>query len=285
MVITGDVSVSTVSHDAAMTPEAAQTPGVFGFPTGLSGILPMSHFSRLKSTKTMLSQEGYVYIPGTEFQLTAAMQQGLAEIAAHFHDLPVDDYAPSRNRYRELRRFTLLEYHGIVLRPKEACSYTQSVDHNKEVGGVQRKFEPIPDCIANSAFLHDLILHDFELCEFTLAERISPFDVGVHFIRMYARPGVPGVSVPDELHKDGEPYTFVHLIGREDVIGGESVVADNNKKPKFEMTLSQPLDTLGVKDKLVYHQARRVEVNDGAKCGYRDVILIDFSPMYAFVER
>jgi hypothetical protein len=238
------------------------------------------------TAKIALNAQGFVKLDGSQFQGPSFPPTGLAALAEHFQQLPVDSYAPDKNRFRGLRRFTLLEYGDLILipRPKESCVYTQSLALNEELGGVIRKFEPLPDEIANSTFLRNLILHDFDLCDFSPLQRITPFDVGVHFIRMYAKPGVPGVSVPDCLHKDGEPYTFVHLMGRKNVSGGESVVADNKKQILLETALLQPLDMLGVKDSLVYHQARRVEVAADASEGYRDVILIDFSPMVAIVE-
>lgn len=65
----------------------------------------------------------------------------------------------------------------------------------------------------------------------TFAESIwsMPVDVGVHAIRYVPRPGFPVVPTPNQLHKDGESYTFIHLIRRRGITGGENLVADNDK--------------------------------------------------------
>ena len=102
---------------------------------------------------------------------------------------------------------------------------------------------------------------------------------GVHVVQMYARPHLPGISTPDCLHKDGEPYTFVHLIERRDVVGGESVVVDNAKAPLFEGVLTEQLDSLDIRDAAVYHQVRRISVPPGVEHGYRTALLIDFTPL------
>jgi hypothetical protein len=104
-------------------------------------------------------------------------------------------------------------------------------------------------------------------------------DVGVHAIRCVARPGLPGISSPNRLHKDGEPFTFVHLIGRHGITGGKNLVTDNAKQLLVSLTLTERLDTVAVSDKDGYHQVKPIEVAPGHSEGYRDVLLIDFTPM------
>jgi len=68
------------------------------------------------------------------------------------------------------------------------------------------------------------------------------------------------------------------------VTGGEIVVVDNNKRIILETILEESIDTIGVVDSKVYHQAKRVVVKSGETEGYRDVILIDFTPMVALTR-
>lgn len=231
--------------------------------------------------KSELLRQGYCYIPGTTFALTPIQRQGFESIKRHFASLPADPYAADGNRFRQYRRLTLLTYGGLFPRPGEESKYEQSIELNKEAGGHERRFDPVPDRLANSAFLKDMILFDFENSAFSRSQLNAPIDVGLHFIRLLATSNTPGVSVPDCLHKDGEPYTWIHLVDRIDVVGGESLVADNAKQPLFEKTLEEPLDTVGVVDEMVYHQVKSVHVRNGVCKGYRDVILVDFTPSAA----
>ena len=137
---------------------------------------------------------------------------------------------------------------------------------------------------ANS-FLREMILFDFFNTPFDKAIWSTPVDVGVHEIRYVARPGLPGISSPNRLHKDGEPFTFVHLIERYGITGGDSLVTDNDKRPLVRLTLTDRLDTVTVSDKDVYHQVKPIEVAPGESEGYRDVLLIDFTPMHPVTLR
>ena len=90
---------------------------------------------------------------------------------------------------------------------------------------------------------------------------------------------VDGTSSPNCLHKDGEPYTYVHLLKRDGIVGGESLVADNSKQPLFEVTLHDLLDTLVVRDETVFHHVKPIRVLPDSEEGYRLVLLIDFTPL------
>jgi len=63
------------------------------------------------------------------------------------------------------------------------------------------------------------------------------------------------------------------------VQGGFGVIADNNKNVIWEGLQEEFLDTFGVVDKLVYHMARPVRRADPTHEAWRDVLLIDFTPL------
>ena len=60
---------------------------------------------------------------------------------------------------------------------------------------------------------------------------------------------------------------------------GENLVTDNAKQLQVSLTLTESLDTFAVSDKDGYHQVKPIEVASGHSEGYRDVLLIDFTPM------
>ena len=47
----------------------------------------------------------------------------------------------------------------------------------------------------------------------------------------------------------------------------------------FETPLLEPLDSLVVRDEAVLHQVKEVRVESGRESGFRDVILIDDTPL------
>ncbi len=196
-----------------------------------------------------------------------------------YETLPPDQYCESGNRYRRHSRYVLLPWLNL-LESRPIAQYLQDRELNPTDGGVIRTFERLSKAIEANAFLREMILFDFSNTTFEETIWSTPVDVGVHAIRYVARPGLPGVSSPNRLHKDGEPFTFIHLIERHGVTGGESLVADNDKRPLVRVTLSDCLDTVTVSDKDVYHQVEPIEVASGESEGHRDVLLIDFTPMH-----
>jgi hypothetical protein len=231
-----------------------------------------------KDVRLELLADGFSQIKKTEILMSQSLNQSLGELIAACQYLPTDSYCEKKNRFRRHSRFTYLPWADrLLLSPPIA--YQQTTTLNPNANGVARRFASLTPQIAKNRFLHQLIRADFAVLPFDPADLLYPIDCGVHVIRMEARQDVDGTSSPDCLHKDGEPFTYVHLLQREDVFGGESVIADNNKNILFEDTLSDPLDSIVVCDESVYHQVRRVKVSQGKQMGFRTALLIDFTPM------
>ncbi len=225
-----------------------------------------------------LERQGYACFKGTDLTVPYPLQRELSLLRQDYEALPPDQYCESRNRYRRHSRYVLLPWLNL-LEPRPISQYIQGRELNPTDGGVIRTFERLSKTMEANAFLREMILFDFFNTTFDKEDQSTPVDVGVHAIRNVARPGLPGVSSPNMLHKDGEPFTFIHLIERRGITGGESLVTDNDKRPLVRTTLTDCLDTVIVSDKDVYHQVKPVEVAPGESEGYRDVLLIDFTPM------
>lgn len=154
--------------------------------------------------------------------------------------------------------------------------YKQDIEFNDEVENEARKFQPIPNNILRNDLLVSMILHDFDNSPLRQYPSITPMEVGVHFIRMKAQIDSPSISVPNRLHKDGEPCTWIHLINRVNVSGGENIIADNTKENiLFEGVMCNPLDSIGLVDDLVWHQVKPIYVSNGSDTGYIPVIIED----------
>lgn len=171
-----------------------------------------------------------------------------------------------------------------------SSDYRQAPDINPEQHGALRSYAPLPASLWSNAFLKEVILFDLAMLPlkdiWTNAKR-NPIAVGMHLIRMVARPGQPAVASPSVPHQDGEPFTFIHLINRRGVNGGYSQIFRNTPingvsscgELLLQTTLQHCLDTLVIWDKEVFHHVTEVEVGDGSAEGVRDVLIIDFSPL------
>ena len=229
--------------------------------------------------RTDLERQGYACFKGSDLSVPHRLQRELSLLRQGYDALPSDQYCESGNRYRRHSRFVLLPWLNL-LEPRPISEYIQDRELNPTDGGMIRTFERLSKAMEANAFLREMILFNFFNTTFEKAIWSTPVDVGVHMIRYVARPGLPGISSPNRLHKDGEPFTFIHMIERHGITGGESLVTDNDKRPLVRMTLSDCLDTVTVSDKDVYHQVEPIEVVPGESEGYRDVLLIDFTPMH-----
>jgi hypothetical protein len=236
------------------------------------------------NVKAQVTACGFCRMKPSNYVMPKKITDALGAIVAESRDMPVDPKAKNGERRRRYGRFVYLPWtDSLSLRP--TLIYDQNVTVNKDHGGAPREFAPLTMPANN--FLTSLIRLDFEQLPLADEQLALPWDVGVHLVQMFARPGVPGVSSPDRPHKDTEPYTFVHLLERQAVTGGDSAVFANAEAGGklvpgdllFEGTLSGTMDSLLVKDDAVFHQVKQVLVEEGADHGYRTVLLVDFTPM------
>ncbi len=226
-----------------------------------------------------LRESGFVYLQGEDFTVPAALAEPLDTFVEAYDYLPEDRYSETGCRFRRHQRFVLTPRPLTVI-PTDISNYAQSVLLNSEDGGTVREFEPLAKDLATNSFLQALIRYDFEHSPFAgLRSSNLAYDVGLHLVRMRARQGQPAVASPNKLHKDGEWVTWIHLVSRKGIKGGESVVANNDKEVLIRTTLEQRLDTVAVWDEAVFHHVNPVEVAEGEDEGYRDVLIVDFTPM------
>ena len=171
--------------------------------------------------------------------------------------------------------------------------YLQSAAINPEQQGQSRGFAPLTPEIANNIFLRATIQRCFRALPWS---KHGPVFAGVHVIQLVAHPGVLGVSSPDALHRDGEPFTWAFLIERHGVTGGENVIAAPElanthpseappEKILARFTLDKPFEGWVVDDKRVSHYVSPVAVESGFEHGVRTILLIDFTPAVPGIEQ
>ena len=253
----------------------------------------ITNMALYENTRNDLKTRGYAHIGHRELLLESSLKKSLRELAAVYGDLKED----TRGRNRSYGRYLVTpntRINTLDLRPGSihhlTSDYRQPRETNPEQNGALRNFSVLSRQAASNRLLKTLIFFDLQtipLTDFWVNARRNPLLVGVHLIRMKATEQYPGVATPNHPHQDGEPCTCIHLINREHVIGGEnqifrSRIQDGVTQPGeklFEITLSAPLDTLIVWDSAVFHHVAPIEVAEGYSEGFRDVLLIDFTPL------
>lgn len=250
----------------------------------------------------MLGKEpsGYVHFGMMPVVDSLGYQPFWQELAGSFSSLPPDPFKPDsvkRNRrysYAFIDRVTNeLQWPPAAF--ASTCSYFQG-GFNPEHSGEARAFPSIPAAILRNPVLRLLIESDFSKVHWS-SENLNPIKVGVHLVSQLVDGDSPvSVASPDCLHRDGEPYTFAHLVERTGILGGENTIAtiDAVGKKSTELTsserltcftLTQPLESYGVCDRLVSHAVDPIRLAPGEMAGSRDVILIDFTPSLPVLDK
>lgn len=247
--------------------------------------------------KDVLRQEGYIKFRLADVITDIDMEAELKEIALEFAHLPVDAYAPDLNRYRRYSRAVILPRTGQVeWLPNTLDASGQPVQeyfqgqYNPEYAGSYRRFPPLSEKVKANQLVERIIQFDFHQTFWDERDVLLPVHVGVHFVKLKVETdGDEAVSSPNCLHQDGEPFTFVHLVKRENVIGGVNVIADpacagrlpheiESESVRDAFTLKDSLESYGVCDQIVSHYVSPVKKGSENRDGERSAILIDFQP-------
>jgi hypothetical protein len=249
------------------------------------------------SAAAQLTGQGYCRFDLREELHDPGLGAGLARLQAALDDLPADPYARSRHRFRR--------YSPAILTPwSRRIDWTPALegagglyteycqqDHNVEFPGVHRRFSPLPEALTSDPWLHRVIWYDFDLTFWSPTQRTRPMVAGVHLVKLaVAAADQRAVSSPDCLHQDGEPFTFVHLVARDNATGASNVIASPHcagSQPedvaedfiadRFE--LREPLESYGVHDRAVSHYVSPLRRGPEERPALRAALLIDFTPL------
>lgn len=234
-----------------------------------------------KNVRNELAANGWSRYSAEDYNGLREFASSITQLQAAVRDLPVDPYSGNGTRRRRHSRFVYLPWTGLLV-AQPSSPYFQDSLLNPVDGGVQRRFEALSVNVSTNQLLVELVRLDFSLTPFPGPVNSSPVDVGVHLIAYQPEPDCASDATPDSLHKDGEPFTFVHLILRTGVEGGETIITTNDMTTVAEFTLVNTLDTFAVRDDAVFHRACQVRAVHGYSHRVRAVLIIDFTP---FVRR
>jgi hypothetical protein len=220
-----------------------------------------------------LERAGYSIVTADRFSLSAGTRHAFDAMLSDFEDLERDAYLPDGGSYRFRRhaRFRFDPGTGeLSLLPHS--SYFQDYATNRFVGGVERLFSPIrPETTRN-----EFLLGITRLNILMLPPRgRSCWVADVHLVRIVGTPDQPGKPAPEGIHNDGFDFVSFHLISREGVMGGESVIYDPEKRPLARRTLESPLDSFYADDRRVLHFTSPIRPRGGQRA-HRDMLLMSY---------
>lgn len=237
----------------------------------------MSLIEQLQNFET----EGFAVLEASDIEgrLSADARSEMPQVEESFRHLVRDEQMADGGTYR-FRRYSRflarMGADGFQFTPLAGHSIYQEVRDNPLNGGVTRTFEPLAQELSDGHFLSSLMSVDAEV---VAAHEPELFEkdvvVGVHQVRIVARPDSQGMPTPEGVHRDAERYTFQHFWSRTGADGGVFVAYDAQKKERFRWLQQNRLDSVIFKG-TTWHSATPIVCESGAPEGYRDIFLIDF---------
>ncbi|WP_240377347.1 2OG-Fe dioxygenase family protein [Bacillus piscicola] len=243
-----------------------------------------------------LKETGFAYYDlGKKFTYEG-VENDLAELQDAFDSLPPDEYAPHLNRYRRYARAIVMPgTHRVEWLPETIINGERYYEYfqgsfNPEYKGAYRCFPSLTKKTMANHLLEEIIRFDFKETFWMKEDALMPVHAGIHFVKLAVEnEGEVAVSSPNNLHQDGEPFTFAHLIRRRNINGGINAIATPRERGKMpsdlhpdqllaRFYLMEPLESYGVYDPLVSHYVEEVTIGNAAGSGERSAILIDFQP-------
>jgi hypothetical protein len=181
-----------------------------------------------------------------------------------------------RRRYGRL----LIDPKHQQLRIFEHDSFFQDKKFDELYGDIDRNFAPMTEEEYNSVFLHMLVLEGFRVFPMTDEQRIQPFEVSVHMIRIEATPcSTLGRPAPEGIHRDGYHFGAIHLMRRTNVSGAVNNFYDLQKTLIDQKVLQKPMDSVYFDDSAIYHAVSPFEQEDPSKQATRDVLILLYQPL------
>jgi hypothetical protein len=206
--------------------------------------------------------------------------RALEALAHAAWSIPRDKYYEGGDRYRSLNRLRAeIVEGGVNIWPTDESTptpYVQLEKYNTTLGGQPRQYAPLDQAIAGSVGIRKMIACHLQSLPLSVVG--TKYLVNMHVIRFSATPGRPCDTSPPGLHKDGEKYLATHLLSRCGALGGEVVIADNNKNEIDRFTMRESGECYVFDDERIWHMLTPVAVLEGNQYAYRDTLAFDMLP-------
>ena len=228
-----------------------------------------------------IQRRGYSFVLGSTICLSPDIESYWEELRGDWNHLPADACLKDKGRYRFRRydRFLFLPVSGELL-PLPHTAFFQGKGFNNLHGGLKREFAALRKLTFENIFLRELIKFDFFQFSPESTTIQKPWEVGIHEIRIVAKPAAAGKPTPEGPHRDGYKFIAMHLMKRQNILGGVTTIFDKRKQTLQAVTLLDPLDSVYVEDARVIHDVTPIYLEKHNVRAIRDVLIVtyDYQP-------
>ena len=229
---------------------------------------------------SLVENDHFALVPAHKFSFSSSLSKSRKHFGHEWDRLKLDPYMADGGRYR-FRRYGLFNLSIITGRINYIpdASFYQDININPLNGGKLRKFASLTKDSVENPFLQELMLFDLAQLTSTTSVKVD-WLIGVHQIRIIAMPGASGNPTPEGVHRDDETYTVQHLIKRHNIDGGVNYFYGSEREAERYPTVLKQLNYFDsyYADHTLWHSVSPITLNMHGSEGYRDVLLIDFSP-------
>jgi hypothetical protein len=241
----------------------------------------MSYSLSIPKPLTQEIQEQILYkyfslVKGCDFQNGLFFEENIwQEFRQSWNNLELDRYMNDQGKYR-YRRYSVFHYNNLSRRllEKPGQPHYQQAKFNQLNGGINRYYKSLENNTKENLVFVSII--DCCIKIFTELNPNQNWHLEVHQFRIMTNSNFCGLPTPEGIHRDGVDYVLIMLIGKENVMGGESYIYDNQEKPILNYILEKPLDCVFLDDIHLKHSVSPISPDLKEKEGYRDTLVVTF---------
>ena len=156
-------------------------------------------------------------------------------------------------------------------------TYFQSKTANSYAGGIERELAPLTDEFINNPLLHELISFDYKCFPIALDKGNDWWSIAYHLFRIIGKYEESGEPTPEGVHWDEIDFGAMHLIRRQNVLGGYSRIHFEDKKTKAQVLMKEHLDTLLWDDQKILHSVTPIIPENKNEQAIRDILIFGFT--------
>ncbi|MFI6495685.1 2OG-Fe dioxygenase family protein [Streptomyces sp. NPDC050564] len=225
----------------------------------------------LNNAREVIEKGGLVLVTGADLMAVRDIGLDFPVFAGVWPGLPVDPYyvGDRPSRFRRHAQFDFDADAGAI-HWRRSTGYFQAIEFNPLFGGMVRHFAPIERYGAVERVLTRLV----RIMSREVFELSGRWLINVHLVRIAGDPDSAASPAPEGPHRDGYDFISLHLVGRDNDSGGETIILDKSDRRLFALTLNAPLDTLCMDDRQFRHYVTPISAKD-RHCR-RDMILISY---------
>jgi hypothetical protein len=198
-----------------------------------------------------------------------------------FHLLPEDKYINQTGAITRSRKYANIvvdvsNNYEYEVKLTNNTIFKQTVDDNR---GIERKFELINPHHLQQPWILDFITQVSALSVMNHnyqkdGKQIKSVDVHLHQVRQITHYNHEAHNSPEGIHRDGCDYIVsAFVLSRENVIGGESIIYNENKELQYKTILNNQ-EGIYQEDRQQWHYVTPINIHKD-KIGFRDLLGID----------